>query len=387
MLHLAQKTDYDVVVVGARASGAATALLLSRGGARVLLVDRDPRIEDTLSTHALMRPAVELLAAWGCLEQATRGAEAVNVTTFTYGTERIAIPVKPKPGMPGLYAPRRTVLDNTLIDAARSAGATVALGQSCDALLRNADGRVTGVRLMSRDGTTLDVTAGLVVGADGRASTVARMVRAETRAASTDASATAYTYVAGLPNEGYRWYYGEDTAAGLIPTGEGLHCLFTSCRPSEFRHRFGADAFHGATQILSAWEPGIAEQLKSQGPAEKMRRFLGAPGHIKAAHGPGWALVGDAGYFKDPASAHGISDALMDADRLARAYLSCPGDLSPYEVERDHHALPLFRATQEMAALKWDFPRLQQLHQTLSLCMKEESAGIEARQAPVARAA
>ena len=65
MLHLAQKTDYDVVVVGARASGAATALLLSRGGARVLLVDRDPRIEDTLSTHALMRPAVQLLAQWG----------------------------------------------------------------------------------------------------------------------------------------------------------------------------------------------------------------------------------------------------------------------------------------------------------------------------------
>ncbi len=387
MLHLTRKTDYDVVVVGARASGAATALLLSRGGARVLLVDRDAQITDTLSTHALMRPAVQLLAAWGLLKDATQGCEAVTATTFTYGDNSITIPIKPQPGMPGLYAPRRQQLDNTLIDAARRAGATVAFGQSCTDLLRDTQGRVTGARLMSRNGSTFDVTADLVIGADGRTSSVARLAKAVTRHHSTAASATVYTYVAGLPNEGYRWYYGAGSAAGLVPSGDGLHCLFASCAPSDFRARFGKDAFAGALETLATWEPRIAANLKSQGPAERIRRYLGAPGHIKAAHGPGWALVGDAGYFKDPASAHGISDALLDADRLARAYLANPADLAPYETDRDRHAIPLFNATQEMAALKWDYPRLQDLHQTLSLCMKQESNQIEARQHPTAKAA
>ena len=387
MPHLITKSDYDVVVVGARAAGAATAYRLAEGGARVLLVDRDPAIGDTLSTHALMRPAVQMLASWGLLVQAIKGAEAVNKTTFNYGLERVVIPINPAPGIPGLFAPRRFHLDNVLVDAARSAGANVEFGQACDGLLRDFSGRVTGVRLRARNGSTRDVTADLVVGADGRTSSVARFANAETRHSSDAASATVYTYVDGLPNEGYRWYYADGAAAGLIPTGDGLHCLFTSCRPSEFRQRLGSGGFKNALDILTIWEPHLASALMMQGSAERMRRFLGAPGHIKAAHGPGWALVGDAGYFKDPASAHGISDALIDAERLARAYLETPGNLAAYEVERDRHALPMFRATQEMAAMRWSIPRLQELHRTLSLCMKEEGQAIEAGHLPTRHAA
>ena len=111
---------HDVVVVGARAAGAATAMLLARSGLDVLVVDRSRYGADTLSTHALMRGGVIQLHRWGLLDEVVAaGTPAVRRTTFTYAGDEVTVTIKPSHGVDALYAPRRTVLDPILVDAAR----------------------------------------------------------------------------------------------------------------------------------------------------------------------------------------------------------------------------------------------------------------------------
>src|SRR5262245_29541092 len=115
---------YDVIVVGARCAGAATAMLLARYGMSVLLFDRERRGADTLSTLALMRAGVLQLHRWGLLDQVrAAGAAAIRTTSFAYGDEVISVPIKDRNGVDALYAPRRTTLDVLLADAAATAGA------------------------------------------------------------------------------------------------------------------------------------------------------------------------------------------------------------------------------------------------------------------------
>jgi 2-polyprenyl-6-methoxyphenol hydroxylase-like FAD-dependent oxidoreductase len=135
---------YDVVVVGARCAGAATAMLLARRGFRVLVVDRERYGADTLSTHALMRGGVLQLHRWGILEEVkAAGTPTVRSTSFHYGDEVVEVQIKPKGGIDGLYAPRRRVIDRLLVNAARSAGAEVVYETRLVDLLRS-DNRVCG---------------------------------------------------------------------------------------------------------------------------------------------------------------------------------------------------------------------------------------------------
>jgi 2-polyprenyl-6-methoxyphenol hydroxylase-like FAD-dependent oxidoreductase len=371
-------SHYDAVIVGARCAGAATAMLLARQGARVLIVDRSREIGDTLSTHILMRPAVAMLHRWGLLDRIIEAdTPLVQRTQFHYESQVLDIPIKPADGLDGLYSPRRWLLDRVLCDAAEEAGAELHTGVSCDSVLRDATGRVVGISLRSSDGEAHAVSADIVIGADGRQSIVAREVGAKVIASSDDRSATYYGYFDGIPNEGYRWYYGKGIAAGLVPTTNGAHCLFTSCLPEELQTRFGSEPLAGMTTMLAHWDAPLAAELAERGPIDRLRRYPGAPGHILACSGDGWALVGDAGYFKDPASAHGITDAFLDADRLSRALGRTPGNASSYQVERDRFAPELFRITQRMASLKWEIPELQALHMQLNACMKHEAAALE----------
>jgi 2-polyprenyl-6-methoxyphenol hydroxylase-like FAD-dependent oxidoreductase len=375
-------STYDAIIIGARCAGAASGMLLARSGARVLIVDREIEIADTLSTHALMRPAVTLLSDWGLLDKiAMSDTPVVRRTQFIYGAERINVPIKPDGATEGLYAPRRWLLDRVLCDAATDAGAELHTGTHLVSLIKNANGQVIGAALRQQDGTVRKVAAGIVIGADGRRSMVAEAVGAGMLAHSPDCSATAYTYVDGIENEGYRWYFSNGLAAGLIPTTQGAHCLFTSCAPHAFGDWFKRDAFTGAMGILSTWEPEMTAMLTARGPIERMRRYPGAPGHIRDCTGPGWALVGDAGYFKDPVTAHGIADAFLDADRLARALTWTPGNASAYQVDRDQFAPKLFEITQKIASHNWDFDTLKALHMDLNACMKAEHAALKASQA------
>ena len=136
---------WDVIVVGARVAGAATAMLLARAGLRVLCVDRSRYGGDTVSTHALMRGGVLQLQRWGVLDAvADAGTPPVRRTVFHYGAESAVVSIRPSAGVDALYAPRRTVIDALLVDAAQRAGATVEFGAAVAGLHRDRDGQVTG---------------------------------------------------------------------------------------------------------------------------------------------------------------------------------------------------------------------------------------------------
>ena len=172
---------YDALVVGARCAGAATAMLMARQGMRVLVIDRGGYGTDSISTHALMRGGVLQLHRWGILPRIQEAdTPPVKTTTFHYGDEAITVAIKPSNGVNALYAPRRTLLDRTLVDAARSAGAVVRHGHALISLTYRSDGRVCGATVLDAARNILQVQADIVVGADGIGSSVARLVGAET---------------------------------------------------------------------------------------------------------------------------------------------------------------------------------------------------------------
>ncbi|MDP5220991.1 NAD(P)/FAD-dependent oxidoreductase [Ruegeria sp. 2205SS24-7] len=383
-----QTQKFDAIVVGARVAGAATAMQLARGGARVLLVDREPEIKDTLSTHALMRPAIHLLAHWGLMGPIKASTPAVLSTQFVYGDEVFDIPLKPDAGYEGLFAPRRWLLDRVLGDAAQEAGVELRTATICCDVIRRPDKRVSGVVLMDRESNRYQITADLIVGADGRNSTIAKLVGAKENARSDIRSACAYTYVEGIPNSGYRWFYDANAAAGLIPTSNNQHCLFVACPSNAFKARFGTDINASIREQLRRWDTELAERLDHSSFVEKPKKFLGAPGHMRQCAGAGWALVGDAGYFKDPLTAHGITDALRDAHILTEAAMTKGlGELTGYQIIRDQLSAKLFQITEEIASFDWSLDQLKALHMHLNTEMKAEFLHLQASLNPSAQAA
>ena len=370
---------YDVIIAGARCAGAATALLLARQGARVLLLDKSRYGTDTLSTHALMRGAVVQLHRWGLLPAVVAaGTPPVRSATFHLADGDTLIPVKPKHGTGALYAPRRTVLDAMLADAARAAGAEVRFGVSVTGLRRSLGGRVTGIT--GRAGAArLEAGADLVIGADGRRSTIARCVGARAAHAAPASSAVIYRYVRDDAPDGYHWYFRDGAAAGVIPTNDGLACVFAATSAERLPRELDGGADAAWQRILTRAAPGLTERLDHRGAAGPPRVFPGLTGSLRDAAGPGWALVGDPGYFKDPISAHGITDALRDAEILARVVVSGgPDAVHHYQAERDELSLRLFRVTARIASFAWTADEIGDHLFELGNAMTEETAAMTA---------
>jgi len=370
------RTRYDAVIAGARCAGASTAMLLARRGLRVLVVDPVPRGRDTLSTHALMRGAVLQLHRWGLLDAVrASGATPIRSTTFHYGDEAIEVPIKSRDGVDALFGPRRTVLDPILEDAAREAGAEVVHGQAVVDLLRDADGRVRGARIEGPDRRPLDITSDFVIGADGIRSRVARILDLEPDYTALHTSCAIYGYWEGIPLEGNHWFFEPGVSIGTIPTNDGAACVFASIPERRFAERGseGIEALH--LEALRAVSPDIADLVAASPPSGKMRAFAGTPGFLRPATGPGWALVGDAGYFRDPITAHGISDALREAELLA---LAIAGDgseagaldtgvgLEGYGPARDARVRGLLDVTDRIASFEWDLEEVKELHLELN---------------------
>ena len=372
----------DVLIVGARAAGAATALLLARAGLRVCVVDRGAYGTDTLSTHALMRGGVVQLAKWGLLDAvAAAPTPPIRWTSFCYPDVTLRIPIKPTPQAPSLFAPRRYLLDRVLVDAAIAAGAEVRFGVSFVELLRDGE-RVTGVRLRGDDNAVHDWHASIVVGADGRYSAVARAVGAATRREGVHQSGVIYGYwpAPATAVESF-WYWSPGAGAGAIPTNNGEWCVFASIAHDRFADVFGTDKRAGYHRILAECAPPLFEALAGTGATPPLQGFGGLPGMIRQSIGPGWALVGDAGYFKDPITAHGLTDALRDAELLADAIIAGDGRaLETYQEQRDDLSLPLFEVTDAVASYTWTIDELKAHHHRLSDEMKREVTAMTARE-------
>ncbi len=374
------QSRYDAVVVGARPAGAGTALLLARYGLRVLMVERGRYGTDTLSTHALMRGGVMQLARWGVLPRVlAAGTPAVRRATFLYSGESLSVPVKPRDGVDALYAPRRTVLDRALVDVAIEAGAHVAYGARLVDLMVDASGRVRGVVVAGDDGREREFAANVVVGADGLRSAVARLVSAGITRAGLAAAANVFGYWSGLPVDGYRWYYHPGLAVGAIPTNDGLTCVFASAPAHRFAELFRDDVEGGYRRVLAEAGADLVPAMQQASLVGSLHGFPGQPGFFRRSHGPGWALVGDAGYFKDPITAHGITDALIDAEHLARAIVTGTAEaLEAYEAGRNRRAAGLFEVTDRIAAFDWTLDEARALHKQLAEEMSREVKALNA---------
>jgi flavin-dependent dehydrogenase len=371
---------YDVIIVGARCAGAATALLLAKAGMRVLAIDRDGYGSDTLSTHALMRPAVMQLWRWGLLEPLIHGGTPViATTTFHYGEEEVTIPIRPEPAIAGLVAPRRTVLDRLLVDAARRAGATIRHDVAVQDLDMDAHGRVRGVFVKDADGRLRTLAAGHVVGADGLWSMVARKVQATPVVRGRTSVAHIFGYAAQPELSGYHWYFRPGVSGALIPTNDGLACIVVSVPTARFDSDFRGNLAPGRLAALMALGPDLARHAAAHD-VERLKAFRGTPGILRQAHGSGWSLVGDAGFFRDPLTSHGISDALRDAEGAALAILSgSEAALARFQDERDSLALPVLEATDAISSFDWSLGELPALHKQFSEAMKAEIAVLAGR--------
>jgi 2-polyprenyl-6-methoxyphenol hydroxylase-like FAD-dependent oxidoreductase len=356
---------YDVIVVGARCAGSPLAMLLARKGYRVLLVDRATFPSDTVSTHVLHPGAVAALQRWGLAERlAATGCPAIHTYAFDFGPFTIA-------GSPGTkdspvaYCPRRTVLDKLLVDAAVLAGAQLREGYSVEEVLLD-EGRVVGIRGHSKGREATTDGAAVVVGADGRYSRVAEAVRAQAYNEKPPLLAAYYAYFRGLPMDGrFETYIRTRCGFAAVPTHDDLTLVLAGWPYAEFEAN--KKDIEGNFQRVLELAPAFAERVRR---ATRETRFAGAavPNFFRKPYGPGYALVGDAGYNKDPITAQGILDAFRDAERCAMAIdetlrggRAFDEAMADYQRARDEHVLPMYDFTCQLAALEPPPPDLQKV--------------------------
>jgi flavin-dependent dehydrogenase len=382
---------HDVVIVGGRVAGSATAMLLARLGRDVVVVDQALFPSDTVSTHSIARGGVVQLRRWGLLDAVLdSGAPAIRQVTFHALGESVSRPVRLKAGIDFVVAPRRYVLDEIVATAAERAGADVRTGVTVTGVRRDGRGRAVGVYGRDRAGAQVEIGARYVVGADGLRSRVARSVGAAISEVRPAGGATQYAYYAGVPWTGNEFFVGTRSLAGVFPTHDAQACVWI-CSPADVARaaRRGATSRTAAfDELLERSAPRLATRLRQARRTSPVSGMLRMPNQRRQAFGPGWALVGDAGYHRDAVTGYGISDAFRDAEFLAVALDQALGDaaeefpaLALYQRRRDQALREIFEITCRLAAYP-SVPAFIELQKQLSAAIDQQAAALAARPVP-----
>ena len=361
--HSNSSAGYDAIVVGARCAGSPTAMLLARRGYKVLLLDRARFPSDTVSTHLIHAPGVAALDRWGLLGRlAATGCPPITTYSFDFGPFSIAGTPRPVFGAAVAYCPRRTVLDQILLDAASEAGAEVREGITVSDLLFDGD-RVIGIRARAGAGSAVTERARVVVGADGARSRVAGAVRADSYRDKPVLAVAYYSYWSGFAVGGAGWAIRPGRGYGALPTNDGLTMLLAAWPYAEFqavKHDIQGNYLRAIQQLYGARLTGARREERVVGG--------GVANHFRTPFGPGWALVGDAGYLKDPVTAQGITDAFHDAELCAAALDETLAGRRPfgdamagYQRCRDARVLPMYEFTTQLGSLEPPPPPLQRV--------------------------
>jgi flavin-dependent dehydrogenase len=274
---------------------------------------------------------------------------------------------RPADGVPEAFCPRRTVLDDLLVRAAVAAGAELREAFTVDEVLTE-DGAVTGIRGHTTGGATVTERARVVIGADGRNSLVAKAVRPEQYNEVPTLEAGYYAYWSGLPVDCAELYLrGEERRAwAVFPTNDELTCVVVGWPRSQFEvNRRDYEGHYMRTFDLA---PEFAERVRGATRETRLTGTADLPGFFRKPYGRGWALVGDAGYHKDPITALGISDAFRDAEAMSAALDDAFAGRRPYheamaacQQARDDASLPLYGLTCEFARIEPPPADMQQL--------------------------
>jgi 2-polyprenyl-6-methoxyphenol hydroxylase-like FAD-dependent oxidoreductase len=358
---------YDAIIVGARCAGSPTAMLLARKGHRVLLVDKASFPSDTVSTHVIWPHGAEIMDRWGLLERlAGTGCPPIALNmTFDVGPVALKGGVTDANGGRGGFCPRRTVLDKLLVDAAVESGAEVREEFTVDEILWDGD-KVSGIKGHSRNGAMVEERAKIVVGADGVHSFVAKAVQAEEYDTLPPLVTSYYSYFSGIDLEDIEQYVLPNEGAAYFPTNDDLSLVITGWKAEKFRE-IRAD-IEGNVKKVHAKIPGALERLEGGKREEKWVGTAGVPNYFRKPFGPGWALVGDAGYERDFLTAQGISDSFIDAENLTEAIDAGFSGRRPlmealeeHETSRNERVTPMYHFTCEIASLEPPPPEMQQL--------------------------
>jgi flavin-dependent dehydrogenase len=360
---------YDAIIVGARCAGSPLAMLLARKGYRVLLLDKATFPSDTISTHHIHQPGVARLKRWGLLEK-VRASNCPPTTEIRFDIGPFALVGTPPPAEGSVaeaYAPRRRVLDKILADAAVEAGAELREGFSVEGLTTDGDGAVSGVRGRGRNGQAVTEKARVVVGADGARSFIARGVEAPVYLDRGMLTCNYYSYWSGVPLEGAELYPRDGQLIVADKTNDGLTIVVVVWPKGEFE-RVRSNVEGEFMRALDGHTPGLAERVRA---GRREERFAGTgflPNFFRKPYGPGWALVGDAGYVKDPVTAQGITNSFSHAEMLAEALdegLSGGREmgeaLAGYERRRNAEVLAMFEQNCQLARLEPPPAELRQL--------------------------
>ncbi len=382
MVHTCGKTheegrkleQFDVIVVGARLAGCAVAAPLARSGRRVLLLDRMRFPSDQLSTHVLMPAGTSELAMMGALPRIL----ALNPSRVRYihvEAEGVSCRERVRPARDGIdfgVCVPRDLQDVQLVEAVREQGAEVRERCAVQELFWRA-GRVAGVRYRDAEGDEREVGATLVVGADGRRSTVAAEVGAWTPyRISRNGRGLVFRYLED-PRAGtidaetyYQWREGDSFAFAFPTTPAGrLLVLLMGHRDETAAARSDPEAYW---RRKLGEHPGLSARVAGAPPGSKLRSTGDVPAFFRASSGPGWALAGDAGHFKDPVTGQGMRDAMFAGRTLAERVLPALEDPAAvdlatrrWEAARDRECLPAYHFANTDTVVERPSPALREL--------------------------
>jgi 2-polyprenyl-6-methoxyphenol hydroxylase-like FAD-dependent oxidoreductase len=347
--------ETDVVIVGARLAGTATAIPLVRAGLRVVVLDKVRFPSDTLSTHALVPSGIQELLMMGALDRVLAlGPAKPRYLAVNDGPVSFRERFHEFMGIDyGMCIPR-IQLDVQLVDTARAAGVDVRERCGVEDVVWQGE-RVAGIRyrVSGAADEVHEIHAPVVVGADGRRSRIAAALGVwQPYRGSKNHRGFAFRYVddpiGADGQDADEIYRAEGNMALVLPSCPAGRATVVHMCDSKDIPRFRAQPEEVWQEKLDR-DPRLRQRIGDATNMSKMRITDDLSAFYRYSSGPGWALVGDAGHFKDPLTGNGQRDALRHGRLLGEGIARTFGDqkaldaaLREYERERDRDTISTY---------------------------------------------